>query len=74
MSNVVNLNRARKAKARRDKELRAEENRRKFGRTRAEKTLDAKLSDLAARRLDGAHLEATGSSGSQGEEESEGER
>ncbi|MCW8916042.1 MAG: DUF4169 family protein [Magnetovibrio sp.] len=37
MADIVNLNRFRKAKARSDKEKRAEEKRVKFGRTKAEK-------------------------------------
>lgn len=41
MSNIVNLNRFRKQKARVEKEQRAAENRDKFGRTKAEKEKDA---------------------------------
>ncbi len=40
MSNVVNLNRFRKKKARADKEAQAEENRAKFGRSKTEKNID----------------------------------
>ena len=40
MGEIVNLRAARKAKARADKERQAEQNRRKFGRTRAEREHD----------------------------------
>ena len=47
MSEPVNLNRFRKAKARADKKARADENAAKFGRTKAEKQRDEKkISDL----------------------------
>lgn len=41
MSNVINLNRFRKKKARDDKEQHAAENREKFGRTKTEKEQSA---------------------------------
>jgi hypothetical protein len=41
MSDVINLRRARKAKDRRDREREAEQNRRLFGRTAAEKKKEA---------------------------------
>ena len=44
---VINLRQARKAKARRDKESRAEANRARFGRTKAEKARDADQADRA---------------------------
>ncbi len=56
-TNIVNLNKARKAKDRADGEKRAEENRAKFGRTKVERT---KNEDERARRdalLDGAKIE-----------------
>ena len=40
MSDPVNLNKFRKAKARADKDQRAQENRIKFGRTKSEKARD----------------------------------
>ena len=40
MSDIVNLNRFRKKKARADKDAQATENRAKFGRTKAEKARD----------------------------------
>lgn len=52
-ADLINLNRARKAKARRDAEAKAEENRAKFGRTKAEKLLEKSEAERAARRLDG---------------------
>lgn len=51
MADIVNLRRARKDKARRDREAEADANRRRFGRTRAEKVADAD----AARRAEAAH-------------------
>ncbi len=44
----INLNKARKAKARAEKEQRAQENRLKFGRSKAQKTSDK----LSRKRLD----------------------
>lgn len=41
MVEIINLNRARKAKARVDKSARAAENRVRFGRTKAEKQAEA---------------------------------
>ena len=61
MTNVVNLNRARKAKARADKEKRVEANRAKFGRSKADKFKDARQSELTERRLDGARRDDCGS-------------
>lgn len=52
MSNVVNLNRARKAKARTEAKARADENAAKFGRTKAERRLEAARAEAEARRLD----------------------
>lgn len=57
MAEIVNLNRARKAKGRADAAKTAEANRAKFGRTRAERDRDA--ADQARRDalLDGAKRE-----------------
>jgi len=57
MGDIVNLRRARKAKLRDDKHRKAEENRTRFGRTKAERqrvSLDAKkkTKDLDGKRLD----------------------
>lgn len=49
---IVSLRRARKAKARAEDEARAAANRAAFGRTKAQKRLDAANESLAARRLE----------------------
>lgn len=54
MAAPVNLNRARKEKARAEKKARADENAAKFGRTKSQKSLDAARRDKAARDLDAA--------------------
>ena len=51
-ADVVNLRRARKAKARVDRERAAETNRVLFGRTKAEKERQAAERDMAARALE----------------------
>lgn len=57
MADIVNLNQARKAKAKADDKTRAAANRAKFGRTKGEKTLDAVRADKLKRDLDGAKRE-----------------
>lgn len=59
MADIVNLNQARKAKAKAkaDDRARAAENRAKFGRTKGEKTLDAARAEKLKRDLDGAKRE-----------------
>jgi hypothetical protein len=57
MADIVNLNQARKAKAKADGKARAAENRAKFGRTKGEKTLEAVRSAKQKRDLDGAKRE-----------------
>lgn len=57
MADIVNLNQARKAKAKADDKTRAAENRARFGRTKAEKTLDTVRADKLKRDLDGAKRE-----------------
>ena len=52
MAEIVNLKAARKAKARTAKEAEAEANRQKFGRTKAEKQVEAAKAALAAKALD----------------------
>ena len=52
MVKPINLNQARKAKARADAGVQAAQNRLKFGRTKAEKTLAKAQADKAARALD----------------------
>ena len=57
MTKVINLRRARKAKARAAADRRAQENRIKFGRTKSEKGDDAIHSEKLSRRLDQARLD-----------------
>ncbi|GGH27336.1 hypothetical protein GCM10007036_35770 [Alsobacter metallidurans] len=57
MAEIINLRRARKTKARAQADAKADENRARFGRPKAERTLTAKIDDLAARRLEGHRLE-----------------
>lgn len=54
---IVNLRRARKARARADGHAKAAENRARFGRTRAERERETAEEALAARRLDGMRRE-----------------
>jgi Domain of unknown function (DUF4169) len=51
MAEIINLRQARKQKARAEKEVRANENRIAFGRTKAEKNLSQAEQDLAKSRL-----------------------
>ena len=51
-SEPVNLNRARKARARADKQARANENAARFGRSKAQKELEKARADKAVRDLD----------------------
>ena len=57
MSEIVNLNRARKAKARAEKDAQATANRVKFGRTKAEKLADKAEAERAKKRLDDSRRE-----------------
>jgi hypothetical protein len=57
MAEILNLNQARKAKAKTDATTKAVENRAKFGRTKADKALDAARADKLKRDLDGAKRE-----------------
>lgn len=59
MAQPVNLNRFRKEKARAEKKARADENAAKFGRTKAQKDAEKKLSEIEKRRLDGAKCDDT---------------
>ena len=56
MADVINLNRARKAKAKAAGKQAAVENRAKFGRTGADKALEAARKAKAEQALDGATL------------------
>lgn len=53
MSNIINLNQARKAKSRDNKRQQADVNAVKFGRTKSQKTLEEKQAEKSARDLDG---------------------
>ena len=50
---IINLNQFRKTKAKAEKQATASENRRKHGRTKAEKKSDKKLKQDAGKALDG---------------------
>jgi hypothetical protein len=52
-ADILNLRRARKAKARAEKDAEAEENRRRFGRTKEEKAKDTADRERAGRHIDG---------------------
>lgn len=52
MAEIINLNKARKAKARVDKSTQADTNRARFGRTRAQKQADAAETAKLTRLLD----------------------
>lgn len=54
---IVNLRQARKAKARTDKEVKADENRRLHGRTKTQKQADEKAKSASTAHLDGHKLE-----------------
>lgn len=57
MADIINLNKARKRKARADAERQAAENRVRFGRTRGQKEQDAVAEEEARRRMDGLRRE-----------------
>lgn len=57
MADLINLNKARKAKARADAERQAAENRIRFGRTRAQRQADTAAAEDAARKLDALRRE-----------------
>lgn len=57
MTTPINLNKARKKKARADKRVQADANSITFGRSKAEKTLAARENIRVARALDGKALE-----------------
>lgn len=56
MADVVNLNQFRKAKARTDKSKQAQDNRSKFGRTKADKAKDEKARTKQSDVLDGKEI------------------
>lgn len=57
MAEIVNLRRVRKDKARHDRDAQADANRRRFGRTKAEKAADADARRRAEDVHDGRRLE-----------------
>ena len=57
MAEIVNLRRARKDKARREREAEADANRRRFGRTKAEKASDTEARERARRDIDGKKID-----------------
>jgi hypothetical protein len=59
MAEIINLGKARKARAKADDKARAAENRARFGRTGADKALERARKDKIDRTLDGAKLDAS---------------
>jgi hypothetical protein len=57
MAEIVNLQRARKDKARQQRESEADANRRRFGRTKAEKAADKDAQDRVRREVDGKKID-----------------
>ena len=57
MAEIVNLNKLRKAKARAEDESRAQANRAKYGRTKAQKENDRRTEERSARLHRGKQLE-----------------
>ena len=60
MADIINLRRARKAKARAEKEAEASENRARFGRTRREQMSTDATRDLQDRKLDAHRRDGPG--------------
>lgn len=57
MAELINLNKARKARVRADAERQAAENRVRFGRSKAQKAQDATEAEAMRRKLDGLKLD-----------------
>ena len=57
MAEIVNLRRARKDKARQQRESEADANRGRFGRTKAEKAADKDAQERARRDIDGKRID-----------------
>ena len=57
MAEIVNLRRARKDKARQQRESEADANRRRFGRTKAEKAGDKDAQERSQRDMDGKKID-----------------
>lgn len=60
MTPPINLNKARKAKEKADAEQRAKENRAKFGRTKAQKKMEAAQAEKQAKLTEGHRRERPG--------------
>lgn len=58
MGEVINLNKARKRKARQEAAAQAAENRVRFGRSKEQKQHEAALAEEARKRLDALHRES----------------
>jgi hypothetical protein len=71
MSNVVNLNKFRKRKAKADRERQAEINRRLHGRTAAERARDELQKRRLTTSLEGARLERSGEQDGESDPENE---
>ncbi len=56
---IVNLRRARKERARAEKELKAAENRRRHGRSRAERLRDEREAERQRRTIEAARIESS---------------
>jgi hypothetical protein len=59
MGDVINLNRFRKQKAKKERARQAEKNRLKHGRTKQERDIDARKKELELRRIEGHKLDRT---------------
>lgn len=57
MAEIVNLRRARKDKARQQRASEADANRRRFGRTKAEKAADKDAEERTRREIDGKKID-----------------
>ena len=57
MAEIVNLRRARKDKARQQRASEADANRRRFGRTKAEKAADKDAEERTRREIDGKKVD-----------------
>jgi hypothetical protein len=63
MAEIINLNKARKRKARTEAAAQAAENRVRFGRSKEQKQREATAAEEARRRLDGLKREPDGEGG-----------
>jgi len=58
MTDIINLNKMRKEKARGEKDAQAAQNRRKFGRTKEEKQREQLLAERAKKHMDGHKIDS----------------